>query len=140
MGSGCRWGFGSARRAAGLAGLEQLPPTLVWMRCWSVPKPKVNYVSVDAAEVKVGDVLHFPPLMLRFEVHAIAREPRVRRFLWRAPLPALITFWSDDRFREETLKWGQEHFLITPGAVHKTVTADSRVPRLSRHPDYFPTP
>lgn len=92
-----------------------------------------GFSLVPASEVEVGDILDFQPLIGRLEVHAITREPSRRRALWRSR-PALLTFWSDDRFRDEVLKWGQEHFLITPAAIRVTVDCGARVRRVLRHP------
>lgn len=97
-------------------------------------QPDANFDYVLASEVEVGDLLEFPPPLRHFEVHAITRRPARRRLLWRAAVPELLTLWSDDRFREEVLKWGQEHFLITPGAARITLTPDSRVRRVLKHP------
>src|SRR5689334_11665911 len=92
-----------------------------------------GFTLVTASEVEIGDILEFPPPIRRMEVHAITREPSKRRVLWRADQPALLTLWSDDRFREGVLQWGQEHFIITPAAVRVTVAHDSKVRRVTRH-------
>lgn len=87
---------------------------------------------VDVGAVRVWDVLEFPEPVGRFEVHAITRHPVPRRFPWRPLRSGVVTFWSDDRYRDETMRHGPDHFVFTPGARRQTVPAHSHVLRRRR--------
>ena len=87
---------------------------------------------VEVGAVRVWDVLEFAEPVGRFEVHAITRRPESRRFLWRPGRSGVVTFWSDDRCRDETMRLGPDHFVFTPEARRQTVPAHSHVLRRRR--------